>query len=579
MTNLRVWAPNATTVAVRLDDGRRPMTVSGDAGWWEVELPGLEAGTSYGFVVDDGDPRPDPRGVWLPDGVHGLNRVYDQRAYDWADEDWRGLALPGAVVYELHVGTFTAEGTFAAAAERLDHLVALGVDVVELLPVHAFPGIRGWGYDVAAPYAVHEPYGGPDALKAFVDACHAKGLGVALDVVYNHLGPDGAYLVDFGPYLTDTYTTPWGPAVNLDGPGSDDVRAYLVDNALMWLRDFHLDGLRIDAVHAFVDRSATHLLEELTVAVEALAARTGRARFLVAESDLGDPRVITSRARYGYGIDAQWSDDFHHALHVTLTGETAGYYADFAAGIDDLATALREGYVYTGQHSVVRGRRHGRAPEGVAGWQLLGYLQNHDQIGNRARGERSSALLSPGLQQVAAALVLTAPFTPMLFMGEEWGASTPWQYFTDHGDTAIADLVRSGRRAEFAGFGWRPEDVPDPQDPATFTRSTLDWSEVDREPHRSLLAWHRKLIALRRRVPELASGRLGDAHVDHADDGSWLVVRRGDVVVAANLGPDRRQVLVGGAPTHVLAASERGWSFRNGSIDLPGESVAIATIR
>lgn len=577
MSTFRVWAPAADAVDAHVGGVAHPMQRDHARGWWSVEVPMVPAGSPYGFALDGGAPRPDPRGVLLPDGVHGLTRRYDQDAFTWHDHHWRGVPLAGSVVYELHVGTFTQEGTFAGAVARLDHLVELGVDVVELLPVHAFPGAHGWGYDVAAPYAVHEPYGGPDGLKAFVDACHARGLAVALDVVYNHFGPDGAYVTGFGPYLTDTHTTPWGPAVNFDAADSDEVRRYVIDNALMWLRDFHVDGLRLDAVHAIADRSATHLLEELGDEADVFAAQTGRSVFVVAESDLGDPRVVWSRERGGYGLTAQWNDDFHHALHVTLTGEQDGYYADFH-GLRDLATALRQGYVYTGQYSKVRRRRHGRSAVGVPRSRLLAYLQNHDQIGNRAQGERSAALVSTRLLQVAAALVLTSGFTPMLFMGEEWGASTPWQYFTDHGET-LGELVGRGRREEFAAFGWRPEDVPDPQDPKTFERSVLHWAERDEEPHRTLLAWHRDLIALRRSHPALRGSHLDrpDVHYDEAQ--RWLVVRRDGLAVAANLSGERRTVPVGGNPVHVLLASTQGWVFRPGVVELPAESVAIVGIR
>ncbi|HEX6444844.1 MAG TPA: DUF3459 domain-containing protein, partial [Streptosporangiales bacterium] len=425
-----------------------------------------------------------------------------------------------------------------------------------------------------APSAV---YGTPDDLQRLVDEAHGHGLAVLLDVVYNHFGPDGAYVIGFGPYLTDTHTTPWGPTVNFDAADSDEVRRYVVDNALMWLRDFHLDGLRLDAVHAIADRSATHLLEELGDEVDVFAAQTGRSVFVIAESDLGDPRVVWSRERGGYGLTAQWNDDFHHALHVTLTGEQDGYYADFG-GLPDLATALRQGYVYTGQYSRVRRRRHGRMPAGVPRSRLLAYLQDHDQIGNRAQGERSSALASTPLLQVAAALVLTSGFTPMLFMGEEWGASTPWQYFTDHNE-ALGEMVRRGRREEFASFGWRPEDVPDPQDPKTFERSVLHWAELDAEPHRTLLAWHRNLIALRRRHPALRGSHLDrpDVHYDEAE--RWLVVRRDGIAVAANLSGERRTVPIGGNPMLVLLASTQGWVFRPGVVELPAESVAIVGIR
>ncbi len=517
-----VWAPFAERVELDAE-GRREEMDRGEGGWWHGrELP---PGTDYGFVLDGGDDvLPDPRSPWQPDGVHGRSRTVDHAAFGWTDQGWTPPRLADSVVYELHVGTFTPEGTFDSAVERLDHLVALGADVVELLPVNAFSGEHGWGYDGVDLFAPHRAYGGPDGLKRLVDACHARGLAVVMDVVYNHLGPAGNYLGRFGPYFTDRYRTPWGPAVNYDDEGSDEVRAFVVDNALMWLRDYHCDGLRLDAVHAIYDQSATHLLEEIT------AACAGHG-FVIAESDLNDPRVVTPRgARNGLGCDAQWSDDFHHALHAALTGERDGYYADFGEP-EQVATALRGAYVYAGQHAPYRGRRHGRPVVDLPATAFLGYLQDHDQIGNRATGERSSHLLSPDLLKVGAALVLTAPFVPMLFMGEEWGATTPWQYFTDHEDAGLADAVRKGRREEFRAFGWDPDDVPDPQDRATFERSKLDWSEVERPEHAELLDWHRRLVALRRSEPSLRDGSFADASVE----GDVLIVRRGNVEVVASL--------------------------------------------
>ncbi len=510
-----VWAPRAGFVELVLGTRRVPM-VATTGGWFGVDVETGDvdagdvetggdgtsgggdagAGTDYAFSLDGGPLRPDPRSPRQPDGVDGASRVVDHTSFRWADETWRGLHLPSAVLYELHVGTFSAEGTFDGAISRLDHLVELGIDAVELLPVAAFPGRHGWGYDGVDLYAVHEPYGGPEGLKRFVDACHTKGLGVLVDVVYNHLGPAGNYLGEFGPYFTDRYVTPWGDAVNFDDAGSDEVRAFVVGNALSWLRDYHVDGLRLDAVHAIVDTSATHVLEELAVAVEALSTKVGRPLWVIAESDLNDPRLVRSREAGGYGLHAQWSDDFHHALHVALTGERTGYYEDFEEA--DLATAQRDVYVYAGRHSVSRGRRHGRPVGALPRSRFVVYAQNHDQIGNRARGERLCHLVPPDKVTRAAELVLTSPFVPMLFQGEEWGATSPFQYFTDHHDPVLGAAVSEGRRREFAAFGWAPADVPDPQDPATFERSKLDWTELGREPHAGILARHRELIARRR---------------------------------------------------------------------------------
>lgn len=572
MTMLRVWAPLPTTVAVEVD-GRRTSMTSAEGGWWTGEVGG--PGTDYALVLDDGDPRPDPRSAWQPHGVHGPSRVVDHGAFGWTDGRWRGVPLAGSVLYELHVGTFTPEGTFDAAVERLDHLVELGISAVELLPCNAFAGRWGWGYDGVAWYAVHDPYGGPDGLKRFVDACHARGLGVVMDVVYNHLGPAGNYLPEFGPYLTDAHTTPWGSAVNLDRPGSDEVRRYVLENALMWLRDYHVDGLRLDAVHALVDERATHLLEELSVEVEALGAQLRKPLFLIAESDLNDPRMVTSREAGGHGLTGQWADDVHHALHANLTGESAGYYGDFL-GLPELAKVLSGVFLHDGAWSSFRERAHGRpVPATMPGHRFVVYLQDHDQVGNRATGDRISATLSDGLLKVGAALVLTSAYTPMLWMGEEWGARTPWQFFSDHeGD--LGEAVRQGRRAEFASHGWATEDVPDPQAEQTLRDSTLDWSELEQERHVALLTWTRDLIALRRARPELSDGRRDRVEVAYDEDARWLVVRRGGIAVLCNLSDDALTVPLGGTGT-VLLASERG-SVQDGKAELAPESVLVVEL-
>jgi maltooligosyltrehalose trehalohydrolase len=570
---LRVWAPAAQRVEVALD-GRRVAMTPGEGGWWAVEVAGIGPGDDYAFAVDGGGPLPDPRSPWQPHGVHGPSRVVDHAAFRWSDAGWQAPPLAAGLVYELHVGTFTPAGTFDGVIERLDHLVRLGVTHVELMPVNQFPGRHGWGYDGVGLFAPHVPYGGPDGLKRLVDACHGRGLAVLLDVVYNHLGPAGNYLDRFGPYFTERYTTPWGRAVNLDGPGSDEVRRFFCDSALAWLRDYHADGLRLDAVHAFVDTSAVHFLEELAAEVADLGARLGRHLVLVAESDLNDPRVVRRPEVGGYGLDAQWSDDVHHALHAALTGERGGYYADFGR-LADVAAALRSGYVYDGRYSPFRRRRHGRPPTGVPGTRFLGYLQTHDQIGNRAGGERSSHLLSPGLLKVGAALVLLGPFVPMLFQGEEWGASTPFQYFTDHDDPELARAVSEGRRQEFRDFGWDPGAVPDPQAPGTFARSKLDWSEPGREPHRALLEWHAALVRLRRETG-LADGRLDRVRVRYDEADRWLVLERDAVTVACNLAGRAQRVPLGDGPEgQPVLASDRDVKVGNGAVELTPESVIV----
>ncbi len=582
-----MWAPAADRVEVVVGGTGHPMEAR-PSGWWEATVADAVHGTDYGFVLDGSDEvLPDPRSPWQPNGVHGRSRVYDHGRFAWTDQHWHGRPLPGSVLYEMHVGTFTPEGTFDAATDRLDHLVALGIDAVELLPVASFPGRHGWGYDGVHLWAPHEPYGGPDGLKRFVDAAHARGLAVVLDVVYNHLGPDGNRLGSFGPYFTSAHATPWGDAVNFDQEGSDEVRAFVVQNALMWLRDYHFDGLRLDAVHAITDHSATHLLEELGRAVAAESAHLGRQLFLIAESDLNDPRLVTSREAGGYGLDAQWSDDFHHALHAALTGERQGYYCDFGS-LETLKKALTRVFVHDGTMSTYRGRHHGR-PVNVRetpAHRFLGFLQNHDQVGNRASGDRIGALLpSPGLLKVGAALLLLAPFTPMLFMGEEWGASTPWCYFTDHRDPELARAVSEGRRREFARHGWAGE-VPDPQAVDTFRRSVLDWTEPDDPYHADLLEWHRALIALRRSEPDLNDPRPAAVQVGTDESTArWLVMRRGGIGVAANLGDVPVALPAGppGARPRLLLASDPAIHLDPGAlgdsgraaVELPAASIAI----
>ncbi len=572
MHEFRVWAPRPGEVEVVVGGQRLPMRPAG-GGWWECRAEAAGPGTDYSFRLDGGPPRPDPRSAFQPRGIDGPSRAVGHSAFPWTDQGWRGLPLPGSVLYECHVGTFSPEGTFDGVIGRLDHLVELGVDAIELLPVAEFSGPRGWGYDGVDLFAPHHAYGGPDGLKRLVDAAHGHGLGVVLDVVYNHLGPAGNYLPEFGPYFSDRHQTSWGAAINFDGPGSDEVRRFVIDNALAWLRDYHCDGLRLDAVHAIRDDSATHILEELAAEVGALAAHAGRPLFLIAESDLNDPRFVRSRDAGGYGLDAAWADEWHHALHAVLTGEASGYYEDFGS-LPLLVKALRQAWVYDGTYSPHRRRVHGRPPAGLDGRQFVVCTQNHDQVGNRAAGERSGALMSDGRLRVAAALLLTSPFVPMLFQGEEWGASTPFQYFTGHADPELGRTVSAGRRREFAHFGWDPEQVPDPQDPATFERSRLEWAELGKEPHASLLAWHRRLIALRRQLPALTDPRLDRTSAECDEDAGWLVVRRGPVVIAGNLGGDT-WTFPAGQGARLLAGSDPRIERTRHSLVLPPDTVAI----
>ena len=554
---LGVWAPRVRSLAVRVGGRTVPMERE-DRGVWRVRVEGAAAGDDYLLVLDGERERPDPRSRFQPHGVHGPSRLVDLGP---PPAPFAVPALKDLVFYELHCGTFTPEGTFDAAIGRLGHLAALGVNAVEVMPVAAFPGSRGWGYDGVDLYAVQAAYGGPAGFRRFVDACHQAGLAVVLDVVYNHLGPDGNHLAEFGPYFSDI-TTDWGPAVNLDGPGSDFVRGFVLDNAEQWVTGYGVDGLRLDAVQALFDRSSVHILEALATRVH--AARPGSV--VVAESDLHQPLLVTA-----YGIDAAWADDLHHALHVALTGETSGWYEGFE-GLDKVAKALETGWVFTGQYNPHLDRRLGRDPAGLGGERFVVCSQNHDQVGNRAFGERLASLAGPDLDAVAGVLVACSPFLPLLFQGQEWGETRPFLYFTDHGP-GLAEAVREGRRAEFAAFDWGAR-VPDPNDPATFQRSKLDW---DRAGGPVLELW-RTLLALRREVPALGNCRR-DLTTARADPERWLVVmERGDpsgsrAVVVANLGQRSQQCPVDTGKLR-LRVTTRPCSP---SGDLSGASAAVWT--
>lgn len=577
-----VWAPKAARVRLHLDGDVHPMTA--DEGGWHRAPSGLDEGPGhrYGFLLDDADePLPDPRSRRQPDGVHGLSETVDLGAFAWTDQAWTGRQLAGAVIYELHLGTFTPDGTLDSAIEKLPHLVDLGVDLVELLPVNAVNGRWNWGYDGVDWYAVTEAYGGPVAYQRFVDACHAAGLGVVQDVVYNHLGPSGNYLPSFGPYLSSKHANTWGDNVNLDDDGSTEVREFILGNALMWLGDFHVDALRLDAVHALVDDSPVHLLEEMATRVQALEAHVRRPLTLVAESDMNDPRLITPRDgggfgpdhRQGYGLDAQWSDDFHHAVHVALTGETDGWYEDFAS-LDALAKVLTKGFFHDGIWSSFREKDHGHPIDTAhtPAWRLVVANQNHDQIGNRAVGDRLAAQLDDGQLVIAAALTLASPFTPMLFMGEEWAASTPWQFFTSHPEHDLGVATAKGRIEEFAKLGWDESTVPDPQDPETFERSKLDWSELDGGRHAVVLDAYRRLAALRRAEPDLTDPRFDRTRVEHDADARWLVLHRGALRVVVNFADE--EVALDGPATEVLFTSD-DTVVPGERLTLPGHSVAV----
>jgi maltooligosyltrehalose trehalohydrolase len=578
MADFAVWAPERERVRVLVDDEAHELTRR-PGGWWHARIESAGPGTRYAYLLDDdATPLPDPRSRWQPDGVHKPSQLYDDAAFTWTDQAWTGRQLPGSLVYELHIGTFTPAGTFDAAIEKLDHLVDLGIDLVEVLPLNAVDGPRNWGYDGVGWYAVTHNYGGPDGFKRFVDACHTRGLGVVLDVVYNHLGPSGAYLDRFGPYFAGSNI--WGPSLNLDGPHSEGVRRFVVDNALMWLRDFHVDGLRLDAVHALRDSRATHLLEELAVEVETLSTHLGRPLSLIAESDLNDPRMVTAREAGGYGLHAQWCDDIHHSLHTALTRESQGYYADFArAGLTGLAHVFCRAFLHEGTWSSFRQRNHGAPVDTrrIPGHRFLAYLQNHDQVGNRATGDRLSATLSPGLLACGAALVLCSPFTPMIFMGEEWGARTPWQFFSYFPDPDLREAVRTGRTAEFAEHGWGDAAVPDPNAEQTFLDSKLDWDEPDREPHRWLLETYQDLIALRKAHAELSSPWLEDVEVEVDEAARTIVLHRGPLRLAVNLGGGTAVLTMDAPVSRILLASDRAKADGR-ELALAAESYAVVAL-
>lgn len=565
-----VWAPRPELVRLDVDGTLHPMTRDDD-GWWRAVVDAAPD-ARYGFVLDD-DPKvlPDPRSARQPDGVHERSALWQPSPDAWSDAGWKGRSIEGSVIYELHIGTFTPGGTFDSAIEKLQHLVDLGVDFVEVMPVNAFGGTHGWGYDGVLWYAVHEPYGGPDGLIRFVDACHDLGLGVLIDAVFNHLGPSGNYLPQFGPYLSSG-SNPWGESINIADAGADQVRRYILDCALRWMRDFHADGLRLDAVHALVDTTAIHILEELSTETDALAEEVGRPLSLIAESDMNDARLITPRENGGLGLTAQWDDDIHHAIHTAVSGERQGYYGDFGS-IETLAQTLRNGFFHAGTYSSFRGRRHGRPLDTstIPATRLLAYTVTHDQVGNRAVGDRPSQNLTAGQLAVKAALVLGSPYTAMLFMGEEWASSSPFQFFSSHPEPELARATAEGRKREFAEHGWDADAIPDPQDPQTFQRSKLNWDEVGAGGHARLLEFYRSLVALRRTEPDMADPWLDDLRIDYDEDARWLVMHRGTLAIACNLNSEPVDVPVAGEVVLAWDAPTVG----DESTRVNGHSVAI----
>jgi maltooligosyltrehalose trehalohydrolase len=559
----RLWAPKATRVEL-ITGGVRRAAIPEDGGWWSADAP--EPGAEYWISIDGGPNRPDPRSVEQPRGVHGPSR--------WPrpvppPRRWKPPALADGFIYELHIGTFTPQGTFDAAIDHLDHLVALGVTHVEVMPVNAYPGHHGWGYDGVGLYATHTPYGGPDGLRRFVEACHESGLAVILDVVYNHLGPDGNYLPELGPYFTERHHTPWGPAVNL---AEREVRAFFTENARMWIADYDLDGLRLDATHAFIDDSPLHFLAELADDIRSLERRSGRPVALIAEHEGEDRKIVEDPAAGGYGLDAMWFDDLCYAVRAAITKDGSTYFED-ATPLANIARAIT-----TGCDEVRRPewRRHREPGPPIHGRRLVGYIQNHDQIGNRPLGERLGVLTSPAKLRFAAALLFVSPFVPLIFQGDEWAASTPFQYFVDHENEDLRRAVREGRRRELGERGWDPDQVPDAGAPEAFQKSVLDWRELERHRHADMLAWYRALASLRRRRPELRDGRRDQITCAWDEQARWFTLSRGGVALVANLGEARAR-LPRPPGTRVLAYPEAP-TEEPGALVLAPDSVAVFEI-
>ncbi len=574
----KIWAPIPKRVSLKLGEREYPMVGPDDKGYWKADIGDANAGDDYGFLLDDDQTAyPDPRSLWQPKGVHGMSRVYDQHAFHWDDAMWQGPPLTGAVIYEMHIGTFTPEGTFDSAIGRLKYLYDLGISNVQVIQVDEAAGNRGWGYDGVALFASSSCYGGPDAFKRFVNACHVQGIGVILDVVYNHFGPVGNYTGKYGNYTTKKHQTPWGDAVNLEDQGSDEVRSFFIDNALMWMRDFHVDGLRLDAVHELMDRSAVHFLEQLSARVTNLSATVGRRLSLIAESDLNNPTIVRPIEANGFGMDAQWSDDFHHALFTLLhveSDQTKGYYSDFGE-FECLAKSLKDMFVYDGVYSEYRQRKHGRPVDSLSAHHFIGFIQNHDQVGNRATGDRLEHIVGVPRTKMALGIVLTAPFVPMLFQGEEFAASTPFLYFADHEDPEMAKLVAEGRKKEFAAFGWDEAQIPNPEDLSTFTNSRLNWAEVEEPMHADMFQWTARLIQIRRNSISLNDGDRGHLKVHFNEEDKWLRMDRNLVSVFANLGAAPASFRVSKDYELLLASIADSTFIEDEHVTIPPDGFAI----
>ncbi len=583
---IRVWAPNAKEVLIKTDNTQLALTEQ-EHGYWSLDTDEINPGDTYWFKAD-GKQLPDPASLLQPGGVHGPSAAFDLNAFKWTDKEWQNVPLGNYIIYELHTGTFSANGTFSGIEEKLDYLVSLGVTAIEIMPVSQFPGERNWGYDGVFPFATQNSYGGPNGLQTLVDACHNKGLAVILDVVYNHIGPEGNYFSGFGPYFTDKYHTPWGAALNFDDAGCDEVRRYFIENVLMWFRDFHIDALRMDAVHAIRDFSPTHILKEISEHVAELSDHTGKTHYLIAECDLNDTRYIKPVQLDGYGFDAQWIDEFHHALRVAAGGERNGYYSDFN-GIADLANAYQNGYVYHGQYSGQRQKTFGTNTTGINGQQFVVFSQNHDQVGNRMLGERSSQLVSFEMQKLMAGAVMISPFLPMLFMGEEWSEPNPFQFFVSHTDEDLIEAVRKGRKAEFADFHAEGE-APDPQAVSTFENSKLNWTLTDKGQHKVMLEYYKSLISIRKNQSAFKGTNRENMSVEVNESAQTLIIQRWtneqQVLCLLNFDKLEQQVNApSGQWQKLFDSAEPKWNgpvastaiMNTGEILLPPESILIYT--
>lgn len=585
---VNVWAPDAKEVTLQTGNAQLNLTKQ-ERGYWTLDTDKIKAGTTYWFKVD-GKQLPDPASLLQPEGVHGPSEAVDLTSFNWTDQQWQNTLLSDYIIYELHTGTFSAEGDFKGIEEKLDYLIDLGITAIEIMPVSQFPGDRNWGYDGVFPFATQNSYGGPQGMQQLVNACHNKGLAVILDVVYNHIGPEGNYFGRFGSYFTDKYHTPWGAAINFDDAGCDEVRRYFIENVLMWLRDFHIDALRMDAVHAIRDFSPVHILQEITEHVAQLAQQSCKTHYLIAECDLNDARYITPVQKGGYGFDAQWIDEFHHALRVAAGGERNGYYTDFN-GIADLANAYQNGYVYHGQYSEQRQKTFGTQTDGINGRQFVVFSQNHDQVGNRMLGERSSQLFSFGMQKLMAGAVMISPFLPMLFMGEEWSETNPFQFFVSHTDKKLIEAVRKGRKAEFADFHAEGE-APDPQAVSTLENSKLNWTLPHKGQHQLMLNYYKTLISLKKQQPAFKNTDRNNMSVKVDEAAQTLIIQRWTdeqrVLCLLNFSKKDQELNIDGNNQQwqkLFDSAEPKWNgpvaspaiINTGEISVPPESILIYT--